>query len=527
MVRIGRAAALLALAVAIFLGSCSRLVLKRGGHWPPHVEEALRKAGDNRAELEKVLEHYEQEGDSLKLEAAYFLISNMEGHSFARLVYYDSTGAEYDFDVMEFPDYETLRDSVNRIERRVGSLDYHASEVLEDLEHMSSRLLIEHIDYAFRAWRELPWAQDLGFERFREFVLPYRGSNEPLESWRPYFMRLYSDLPEKMEDPTDPIEAAALINKDLGTWFKFDPRFYLHPTDQGLCDMLKNRLGRCEDIANLTIYALRANAIPITSDYTPYWADASNNHAWTAVIDANGHALLPEGSRREPKRYEPWNRVAKVYRKTFSRQDTNLVFIKPEWEEVPGWLRGKSYVDVTSEYTKVADVHLTLEEAVPESVNFAYLCVFNAGGWRPIHWGRLRGTEVTFKGMGVGIAYLPAYYVKGEVKPASPPFILENDGSVRPLPGRGEPIRLHLVSTTRRKQLVDTDGVEKAFFEDGKKYTLYYWDGDWKEVGSQVAEGGPLDFDGVPGGALYWLTEENSYGEERIFTYEEGHQVWW
>ena len=35
-------------------------------------------AGDNRAELERVLAHYE--GDSLKLEAAKFLIRNMPGH---------------------------------------------------------------------------------------------------------------------------------------------------------------------------------------------------------------------------------------------------------------------------------------------------------------------------------------------------------------------------------------------------------------------------------------------------------------
>ena len=42
------------------------------------LEQALELAGSNRCELEKVLEHYAD--DSLKLEAAKFLIRNMPGH---------------------------------------------------------------------------------------------------------------------------------------------------------------------------------------------------------------------------------------------------------------------------------------------------------------------------------------------------------------------------------------------------------------------------------------------------------------
>ncbi len=41
------------------------------------LNQALKLAGDNRIELEKVIKHYEK--DSLKLEAAKFLIRNMPG----------------------------------------------------------------------------------------------------------------------------------------------------------------------------------------------------------------------------------------------------------------------------------------------------------------------------------------------------------------------------------------------------------------------------------------------------------------
>ena len=42
-----------------------------------HLEHTLEQAGERRAELEKVLSHYEN--DSLKKQAAEFLISNLVG----------------------------------------------------------------------------------------------------------------------------------------------------------------------------------------------------------------------------------------------------------------------------------------------------------------------------------------------------------------------------------------------------------------------------------------------------------------
>ena len=42
------------------------------------IRQTLEKAGENRRELETVLEHYKN--DSLKYRAACFLIKNMPGH---------------------------------------------------------------------------------------------------------------------------------------------------------------------------------------------------------------------------------------------------------------------------------------------------------------------------------------------------------------------------------------------------------------------------------------------------------------
>jgi len=496
--------------------------------WTPNVCAALAEAGENRAALESVLTHYAAARDSAGLQAAEFLIGNMAGHAYATFGLFDSTGTEIELDVLAYPDYDSLITALEALEDQHGTLDFERKDIYFDLTEISAHLLIENIDLALAAWREKPWAQHLGFAPFSQYVLPYRGSGEPLESWRPHFLDRYAGLAERMDDPDDPIEAARHINEDLKSWFHFDPRYYLHPTDQGLSEMLATRLGRCEDMTNLTIYAMRANGLGVTSDYTPYWADTGNNHAWNAILDRSGQAIVFMGAEANPGSYQLHNKAAKVYRKTFARQAESLAMIKPDYEEVPPWLRGKNYRDVTADYQPVRDITVPLTRVVPDSVHFAYLCVFNSGEWGAIHWGRIEGGMATFDDMGTGIVYLPAYYANGRLEPAAPPFVLEATGLARrlfPAEDQRSPLRLH--ATTRRRQMESTEGVQAAFFHGGATYELFYWDHEWVSAGTRIAADGPLVFDHVPAGALYWLVEEDSRREERIFTYESNAQVWW
>jgi len=62
----------------------------------------------------------------------------------------------------------------------------------------------------------------------------------------------------------------------------------------------------------------------------------------------------------------------------------------------------------------------------------------------------------------------------------------------------------------------------------GDTYELFYWDNErWNSAGRQVATSGMVVFEGVPSGSLYWLRNLTRGKEERIFTYEDGKQVWW
>ncbi|HUU83542.1 MAG TPA: transglutaminase domain-containing protein [Phycisphaerae bacterium] len=488
------------------------------GPWSADVGLALSKAGKNRPELERVIEHYRRKGDPQKLEAAEFLISNMPGHGYTVTALYDAEKNEIEFDALDYDSFAQARDALEALEEEHGELDFKRKRFDEDLETITADDLIENIDLAFRAWREKPWAQNLSFEAFCQYILPYRGSNEPVNSTRLSCMNRYADLPARLENPQDSQEAAELIQRDVGEWVRFSDLYYLHPTDQSFDQMNERRLGRCEDITNMMMYAMRANAIASASDYTPFWADRDNNHAWQVILDAEGRGKAGLS-----------NRAAKIYRKTYAVQKDSLGYQKKDDEKVPRWLAGRNYMDVTSQYMETTDATVRLTAAKPKGARFAYICVFNGGDWQAIHWGELEGDRVTFTDMGRNIAYLPAYYEKEELVPAGPPFILTSEGDIDTLDGHeGSPLTIELTATTPETPDADTR-IDRPMIvvKPGVTYELFVWNLGWQSLGKQAAGEQPVSFESVPGGRLLWLVEEDSRRLERIFTIEDGKQVWW
>lgn len=62
----------------------------------------------------------------------------------------------------------------------------------------------------------------------------------------------------------------------------------------------------------------------------------------------------------------------------------------------------------------------------------------------------------------------------------------------------------------------------------GDTYELCIWDGDkWRSLGKQVASDQHLQYQNIPANGLYLLHNLSRGKEERVFTYENGKQVWW
>jgi len=371
------------------------------------VRAALSEAKFNRVELEKVFRHYEALGDRQKLEAARFLIANMEGRGYVVTALYDEKKKEIPFEALSYSGFGEAQKALDELEKKNGKLEFSRKQFIPDLEVIRAQYLIENIDLAFEAWRTKPWAKEINFQAFLEHILPYRGNKEPIEEWRAACLQRYEGLPAQMKNPRDLHEASDRVMGNVNNWVYFSDLYYLHPTDQGFAEMNARQRGRCGDIATITGYALRANAIPAATDYTPFWADRDNNHAWTVILNERGEGRAGLA-----------HRAAKVYRQTYSHQLGNLAFKLQPGEKAPRWLERKSYVDVTRQYMETTDVTVKLAGPVPKGARFAYLCVFNEGEWHAIHWGRIDlRHQVTFTQMGRNICYLPAYYIDDKSSP--------------------------------------------------------------------------------------------------------------
>ncbi|GHT76117.1 hypothetical protein FACS189463_0580 [Bacteroidia bacterium] len=62
----------------------------------------------------------------------------------------------------------------------------------------------------------------------------------------------------------------------------------------------------------------------------------------------------------------------------------------------------------------------------------------------------------------------------------------------------------------------------------GDEYELKYWDNDeWNSLGRKTAEHIYVEYENCPSNALFLLHDCTRGREDRIFTYENGGQVWW
>jgi hypothetical protein len=67
------------------------------------------------------------------------------------------------------------------------------------------------------------------------------------------------------------------------------------------------------------------------------------------------------------------------------------------------------------------------------------------------------------------------------------------------------------------------------FIKEGEEYELFYWENyQWNSLGRQTGTSKQyLEYMNAPTNALFWLSNLTKGREERIFTYENGKQVWW
>jgi hypothetical protein len=274
--------------------------------------------------------------------------------------------------------------------------------------------------------------------------------------------------------------------------------------------------GLCEDIADMTVFIARSQGLAAAVDNIPAWATANGDHFLNTIAFGKEHSHFDfDGTMDTVLGREP----AKVLRTTYSLQkDAIAAWLDTAY--IPhGLLRLKNYKDVTKEYWPVDSFTINLFTGNLPEMKAVYLCVLNTAAWKPVWYGFKHGNTATFKNMGKGVVYLPMYYLKGALFPASWPYALGYNNKVMLKP---DTIHTHAITMKEQEKYLK--------YRPGKKYRLYYWNNTWKLLAEKTAPVGctELEFDKVPTNALLMMIPEYSQRKERPFMIlESGERVWW
>lgn len=394
------------------------------------LEYALTLAGNNRTELEKVLNHYSRhEADSLKLKAARFLIRNMPGH-----VSYTGKNIEryYAEAAPILASDKSQKEKENLMNELVKKYPTASLQEIQDVKIITADYLIANIESAFHDWQEGLWAQGLTFDEFCEYLLPYKCADyQTLDHWR---KALRQASEEKLKNyrynqvyRNSAYYAARIINTELDNQMsvKISDRLKSHSLFK-VPFWTQIPSGSCGTYATISTAAMRSAGVPAANDIILHWASGYLDHSWVTVFMESGNKVYCEGCHGGVFGHvRPGEYKGKVYRRTYA-PNPDLVRLNQETKYVPSALRTWFLKDVTDEY--VHPVNFTVspikEKQLPNE-NYAYLAVFGDRDWTIIGFNRIQSNQITFDRLERNVIYLPCYYTAQGIQPFHYPILMD------------------------------------------------------------------------------------------------------
>lgn len=397
------------------------------------VEKALRYAGDNRAELERVLEHYGAErADSQKFRAASFLIANMPYHRSYPAEAYAAYCAQMDSLFRNGSKGDTLL-----VKRATEISDRFAPHLnlVYDVRTITADYLIWNIDYSFRLWKTSPFLEHLDFDDFCEYVLPYKCfEGQPMTRWKESWshilrgeLDLIGQIDELRRNVRRAVEAVTYTYRQSDS-LRMEVRQIDGMNHIDLFDL--NALavqpyGTCLERSRLGVMDCRSKGLPVSFDFTPNWADRGGPHYWNHVLVSRRRSPDFEPFRIYPGAYHyPDNAMAKVYRLTYAPHPL-LMEVVEKGLSLPASLSQLFMRDVTQEYGRTADLTIPLPSESAQTSGYAYLAVFDNADWVPVDICRIAHEKAAFRNVGIDILYLVVACEKGQIIPLSDPFIVD------------------------------------------------------------------------------------------------------
>lgn len=382
-----------------------------------------------------VLEHYMQNAsDSLKYKAALFIIDNMSGH-------FSPEGTQIEHFTEQINTINTKKGIHELSEAWSNAGKSGKTMLLPDSTVVTERMLVSNIDAAFDAWERAPWKDEIDFDTFCRYVLPYRCSNEHIGgNWRMAMTEAYSHV---ISSETDMLRAFAKIKDAVYADVVLSNAYCPYELDA----ITTYRIGKaeCGQRAIVLVDVLRALGIPAAIDITPMWADySSKGHGWTSVVAKGGMTYTVFENDTIAKSLNPVDASVFFPRYTVTAEDhcpydvkqtkTPVKVYRKEYAlngmATNGNVHGHNYPflkDVSGSYGLVSKVALDVETG-----NTVYLCSYlSAKDWLPVDFVKAEKGKAVFENVGKG-AVCTAYIMEnGKRRYVTHPFVVDEDGANR------------------------------------------------------------------------------------------------
>lgn len=165
-------------------------------------------------------------------------------------------------------------------EYREGMAYLYAYMPKHDIDTLSTSLIKENIEYAYKAYETYPWVKELPTEIFYNEVLPYVCVDETRDSWRPMFMEIFGPMAAASADMTSAIDT---INKSIQKAVNVVYNVKRKKPNQSPRESMEINMASCTGLSILLIDAFRAVGIPARFAGTPMWVSREGNHNWVEV----------------------------------------------------------------------------------------------------------------------------------------------------------------------------------------------------------------------------------------------------
>lgn len=222
-----------------------------------------------------------------------------------------------------------------------------------DLQTLSARFLLDHVAQSYRAFEAAPWKAQVPQQIFFNDVLPYASLNEKREDASALLIDKIRPIVAGAQTPG---EAALRLNKQLFPAVGVKYSTERQRPDQCVSMSLGSGLASCSGLSILLVNACRAAGVPARVVGTPLWSNGRGNHTWVEVWDAGTWhyigAAEPDDKGLDHAWFEGDASAAKndglhaIYATSWQRDGTHFPLV---WDEKLDWVSAQN---VTARYAK-------------------------------------------------------------------------------------------------------------------------------------------------------------------------------